>query len=332
MHDKEIRFTNTFTSFLRSIPKSDLERSKHVDANKFILEFESTESGLTPILSTTNKYTAETRDSYLLFIEAFFKIEFNLGIIPYDEITKLIYRELPEEKLTSLSELLTELYKDTLHLQSKYSQNKSHEDNKLREYEKILRHISLALTQKHEMGNIRSKEIAELKMANQNLRADYNDLQEKIQSQYNKMLTQFIGIMGIFSAILMGAFGAIQAFSNLFSNAHKLDLGIILIISSIGASGVILILYFLLNGVTKLTGNEFSGSSEDKSTLIEKHPSLMISHGILILIAFIGASLELSNVRIKFAWQGLWWLIPLFWFIYLLIALSTKKIFPSIQK
>lgn len=65
------------------------------------------------------------------------------------------------------------------------------------------------------------------------------------------MITNFITILGIFAAILMGAFGSIQAFSSLFDNAVFLDLGKLLIISSVGASSVVLILFFLLNGIAE---------------------------------------------------------------------------------
>lgn len=86
------------------------------------------------------------------------------------------------------------------------------------------------------------------------LKKQYSELKNEANKQYQSILAQFIAILGIFAAILMGAFGAIQGFTSLFSNAHKLSMGEILIISSIGASSIILILFFLLNGISKLIG------------------------------------------------------------------------------
>lgn len=258
---------------------------------------------------------------------------FDHQIIPYDKITKSVFENTPEEDLDEFTEDLHMRglsYFSVKKSTSTNDQNRDSNESDLEKmYFKILRHINLALIQKYTLMKIQLKEVEALRREQQKLINQYETLKRDAENQSRNMLTQFVTILGIFAAILMGAFGAIQGFANLFDNAHQLNLGIILIISSIGASSVLLILFFLLNGIAKLTGKNLSSTDNPDGTLIEKHPSLAISHGILILIALVGSSILLSNIKIQFAWSGFWWVLPIFWFVYLLIALSTKKMMPS---
>lgn len=252
---------------------------------------------------------------------------FNHGIIPYDRITESVFANTPVEILNKFT---ADLHKrGDIHFLSSEVEEPEEEEKVVADIDieetnveklfyKILRHIDLALVQKASFSRINTGEIENLKTDYQELNERYNKLKEDAENQYKSMLTQFITILGIFAAIMMGAFGAIQGFTSLFANAHTLSIGKIFIISSIGASSVILILFFLLNGIAKLTGRSLWSTKKENGTLIEKHPSLVIVHGILIFTSLIGASLQLSNVHINWApKEGAWWLLP---FMYLLIA------------
>ncbi|MET3657805.1 hypothetical protein [Sporosarcina psychrophila] len=254
--------------------------------------------------------------------EGFFALldELPFDLLPYAAVSQFVYSDDSEDFLyfiECLEEMITDKY-DTTEVNYKKGI-------------KMIEHMELAKQQKdhlfeehdseikkiNRLTNVfmaRSSEIGKLQKATEKLREDTEELQE----DNKRIMTNYISILGIFAAMLMGSFGSIQAFSNLFSNAHKLDLGIILIISSIGASSVILILFFLLNGIAKLTDRSLWSTKKETGTLIEKHPSLVIVHGILIFISLIGASLQLSNIHLNWApKEGAWWLLP---FIYLLIA------------
>lgn len=269
------------------------------------------------------------------FVSELEKTSFSHHIIPYDEITKSVFENTHEEDLYEFTKELRE--RGSKHFSSNTSAAESKEkalvEDPEKMYFKILRHINLALVQKYSFMSIQIKDVDKLKREHQKLSKDYKELKASAESQYRNMLTQFITILGIFAAILMGAFGAIQGFANLFDNAHELSLDTILIISSIGASSVLLILFFLLNGIAKLTGKNLSSvKNEDEESILLKHPSLTISHGILILIALIGFSIKLSNMEISFSWSGLWWLMPVLWVVYLFFAFSTKRLLPSFSK
>ena len=258
------------------------------------------------------------------FMNVIENIDFRHGIIPYDKITECVFEETPEEMLYSLTSDLHS--RGSNHFSVLGYDETNPEKEKI--FYKILRHIDLALIQKHRFATIKLKEMEKLKQDYESLNKQYEELKENADKQYRSMLTQFISILGIFSAIMMGAFGAIQSFANLFNNAKDISMGKILIISSIGASSVILILFFLLNGIAKLTDRSLANRKKEDSTLPQKYPSLLIIHGMLILIVLIGASLELSNIKIQFALQGFWWLLPLFWLAYLLMAFNKKSLWP----
>ncbi|PID03582.1 hypothetical protein CSV67_02770 [Sporosarcina sp. P2] len=260
--------------------------------------------------------------------EDFFSLlnELPFDLLPYAAVSQFIYNDDSPDIfyfIENLEEMITEEFAD----------NPQKENYK--KGIKMIEHMELAKQQKDNLYEKHEKDIQRIKTLNSIFAekssqiTKIQEMTEELQEDNRRMVTNYISILGIFAAILMGAFGAIQGFASLFNNAHELNLGTLLIISSIGASSVLLILFFLLNGIAKLTGKNLSSTNKADGTLLEKHPSLAISHGILIFIALIGASIILSNIRIQFAWSGLWWILPFLWFIYLIIALSNKKLVPS---
>lgn len=336
-----------FIAFEDLIKKFTDDRSIPTDENKgfskdFIKGFEDMSI---PNLSS-NESSSTVDDSELnftrldlqfdQFMSTLEETSFTHHIIPYDRITKSVFENTPEEDLDEFTE---DLYKrGTEHFSKKDTVGSNTTDEKIdtgedsnfeKMYFKILRHINLALVQKYTLMKIQIKEVEALKRDQQRLINQYDALKKDAESQSRNMLTQFITILGIFAAILMGAFGAIQGFANLFDNAHKLELGVLLIISSIGASSVLLILFFLLNGIAKLTDRSLSSTNKVDATTFEKHPTLVIVHGVLIFIALVGVALILSNTKIYFALEGIWWILPIFWFTFLIIATHKKNfIFP----
>jgi len=262
------------------------------------------------------------------FMAALEDADFYKCVIPYDDITECVFSNTPTEILDKFTPEL----KNRGQVYFEENKPKNPEANDYEKYfYKILRHINLAIIQKNQFINIRMKEMDKLKVELQNVKKDYMQLKVEADNQYKTMLTQYISILGIFAAILMGAFGAIQGFSSLFANAAFLNIGKLLIISSLGASSVLLILFFLLNGIAKLTKRNLHNVSPRASTF-DKHPTLIISGGILILISFTGAALELSNSNIRFSWYGLWWVLPVIWLLYFGWGLQTKSWIPFLNK
>jgi len=339
---QEEEFLMVFEDLIKTFSyDSNLETDKQKGFSKgFLLNFDSVVIESNQIqnketaASSLESYPSENPRLNKKFNEFMSVLEvtnFRHYIIPYDKITKCVFENTPQEVLDKFT---PELHRrgDSYFLHNKSTkQNEQSQMQKSEELDaeklfyKILRHIDLALVQKDTFTHLQLKEIDVLKKEQQKLIQRYEKLKNDAEVQYRNMLTQFITILGIFAAILMGAFGAIQGFTSLFANAHDLSIGKLLIISSIGASSIILILFFLLNAIAKLTNRKLWSNNKEDANLLEKHPSLVITHGILIFILLVGASLELSSIRIQFAWQGLWWIIPFLWISYLITATHKKN-------
>lgn len=225
--------------------------------------------------------------------------------------------------------MLEELVEKTFH-------NK--EDENYPKCIKLIEHIELAQQQKDALFQKQEKEIQRMKKLNAVILTELDKIKEisntvkelqnttrQLHNSNEGMISNFISILGILAAILMGAFGAIEGFTSLFDNAHKISIGKLLILSSIGASSIILILFFLLNAIAKLTERSLANSNSPK--LIKKHPVLVISLHVLIGISLIGAALELSNVHLQITWQAIWWLFPICWLIFVIVTYkkNTKR-------
>lgn len=327
--DKEIEFIQTLEDLIETFSNSQLPVNKQSADNRNPLENlmalmrqgqEMSATGADQVYEYPDAKKLDRR--FGAFIQHIETTSFHLDIIPYDKITECVFNKTPPEMLNKFTDELRNRGKEHF-VNSTPPESSSHEINFL----KIMRHIDLALVQKDSFTKIKLKEMDTLKHNYRELDIRYTNLKDEADRQYKNMLTQFISILGIFAAILMGAFGAIQGFTNLFDNAKDLPIGKLLIISSIGASSVILILFFLLNAIAKLTERSLSSIGKKKGTWHEKYPSLVIIHAILILIVFIGASLELSNISLQFAWQGFWWLFPISWLLYIVLATYKKDPF-----
>ncbi|WP_127742070.1 hypothetical protein [Niallia taxi] len=248
--------------------------------------------------------------------------QFPIDILPYAAISQFVYNNHLED-FTYFFEQLTDGVYDVA----------DSNDPNFKKYLKLLEHMELADQQKVALFNKQKEEIEKLKRFNSTYEASANELKQvtkkidELQETSKNMTTNFISILGIFAGILMGAFGALQGFTSLFANADKLSLGKLLIISSISASSVILILFLLLNGVAKLTNKSLSSSTRSDDNIFNRHPTLIIIYGILILISLVGSALELSNTVINYAPEGYWWIVPGVWFIYFITVLKTKKFF-----
>src|SRR5699024_4154438 len=88
----------------------------------------------------------------------------------------------------------------------------------------------------------------------------------------------FISILGIFAAIMMATFGAIQGFTAIFSNENNYSLTTIILISCFGLFALISILYILLYSISRLIDKEL-GHEVWSNNIFLKYP--IYSHTIV---------------------------------------------------
>ena len=121
--------------------------------------------------------------------------------------------------------------------------------------EATLRHVELAITQKEYIDKNIEAANKTLKKINNEFKEIDNEL-KKIQDTKSKIYTDFITILGIFTAITFAIFGGLQLIGNCLGNlTGKITLskiGGILIIASVILLSVYLILIALMIGLSKL--------------------------------------------------------------------------------
>src|SRR5699024_10830261 len=93
---------------------------------------------------------------------------------------------------------------------------------------KIIQDTELAISQKQSLYEDLKDEIYTL-----------DSIVHNATQQYDNMMSNFISILGIFAAIMMATFGAIQGFTAIFSNENNYSLTTIILISCFGLFALI---------------------------------------------------------------------------------------------
>lgn len=271
-------------------------------------------------------------ENFKNFIEKINDANFKQGVIPYSIITELVYTEtkFDKELYDIFVDKLTEDWKNY----SKVNQDIDPETE--RAILKIKEHIRLSIIQnryiKDNLRNTFKKTYDKYENLDDKLtevESDLNKYTEKqkelgkeLQEVTNKLVVKFITILGIFAAMIMGAIGSFQGFTSMFVNAESLPIGKILIISSVGASGVSLILFLLLYSLAKLTSFKFSNCNcqkrsggilsikdtikdslfgkreiECNCSLFNKYPTIFLLHYVYYYVAVTGFVFMYFNFR-----------------------------------
>ncbi|PAD17423.1 hypothetical protein [Shouchella clausii] len=179
--------------------------------------------------------------------------------IPYSKITDTLFNVVKNEEFLDL--IGDTIQKNWEH----YNLNYKPDEDLRHKFFKLNEHISLSVIQRNHINDRLQSKLEEVewqlsffKKRVALYKRELDEVREEAQLKTNSMITQFIGILGIFSAVLMGAFGSIQGFTSLFNNANNIPLGKLIVISSLGCITVIFILFFLLHSLGKMTGFNLS--------------------------------------------------------------------------
>lgn len=223
--------------------------------------------------------------------------EVNPTLIPYEDITNIIFADY-DSKYTEFpfTERLKNDYENLI--TRKFSESDAEEETKIRTIiknlynpessapkpklkineedknsilvvYKIIQHTQLAITQKQNLY--------------ESLERQVDNLEEHVNiaaNKYDNMTSNFISILGIFAAIMMATFGAIQGFSAIYTNESQYNMTQILLISSFGLFALISVIYLLLYSISKLVDKEFGQDIYYQKNIFIKHP--IYSHTVLI--------------------------------------------------
>lgn len=188
------------------------------------------------------------------------------------------------------------------------------EDNKqeIIVFYKIIEHLRLAINQKNGLYTEQKIDILNL-----------TDKINQTKETYDSMISNYISILGILAAILMTAFGGIQAFTAIYNKSNGFSVVDSVIIACIGFLGIILMIFMLLNGISKLAGKSIS-SNNGKGRWFQRHPTLLYSFTILSSIIIILLTYKMVIYKPVYSHYWLFYAIPVCYII--LLICTIKKI------
>jgi len=181
---------------------------------------------------------------------------------------------------------------------------------------KIYEHLELAQQQLDSLFSTHEQKISEIEDAIievENLKKDNEEFVEKLEElelEIQKSTSSYISILGIFAAILLGAFGAMQGFTSLFNNIHRTTIGNLVIISGLSGLVVVSILYILIFSLAKLTGRNLK-SNNGATRMVFQYPLISITFLILLIILTSGIAIELSSNKIVNDDSWVFWIMPI---------------------
>src|SRR5699024_8189664 len=251
--------------------KKEQEKRKNLLIKKLLEECKEVNPTLIPYEKITNVIFAEYEgyDNDSPFVERF-----------KNEYEKYIINNFSFKPLENTERSLKIIKNDDKVSHMKNLINKDDENAILVIY-KIIQHTELAISQKQSLY--------------ENLKNDINYLDSNVfdaTNKYDNMMSNFISILGIFAAIMMATFGAIQGFSAIYSNENNYNFATIILISCFGLFALISILYILLYSISKLVDKELRNVNYYHSNVFTKYH--VYSHTMLII--FIENLLSLTHL------------------------------------
>lgn len=218
--------------------------------------------------------------------------------IPYAAITRVVF-SLANPQPEKVQEL--QYFRDKYIEKIKSSPNAVH---KRANINKFVEHVELAVMQKSSLYEEHKTKIDYLNQQIEKIQGSITEFNkakkeiDKIREEYNNMTRDFVGIMGISSAIVFAVFGGLQQIGSIGQNLYNTPLHKILIFSGVSALILTFVVFMAFNAIARMTGLNLSSCNCaegecSKRNPIHKHPTLfamvwifstMIASGVLILI------------------------------------------------
>jgi len=157
------------------------------------------------------------------------------------------------------------------------------------------------------------------------------------QKKLDNSTSEFISMLGIFSALIFGVFGGFEAFKTIFTNIDKASVDMVIIDSSILLLGLIILIFLLIQSISILSGKNFlacgcKNISECDHKFYERYPLFSFSIGLFLFTLLLGLLCK-ENIKLPLnlkletvlSYLGLIILIIMSWFIGRNIYKKIKK-------
>ncbi|MBO1214600.1 hypothetical protein J3T78_07255 [Staphylococcus nepalensis] len=279
------------------------------------------ESGIAPLLKS--KFDSFVLEKYSL------KNHFNKEL-DMDEIEDLdsIFRDNSSIEQGEIEIDINEIkiiYKMFEHIELAEAQKLNlfiHQKEKIKSISHSLDSQNEQLEQQEKLVKSQNKKIKK----QQKLVKSQQELVKSNEKIYSKVMSSFISILGIFSAILMGAFGGIKGFTSLFStNKNLIDLTII---ATMGFIMLMIFTFLLLNSISKMTGEKLYEKAKS-NWWFTRHPTLIISLSLAFCILFLLTFSKYHEAINKTLQINNFWLIVILsllpFFIFVILSFRFRK-------
>lgn len=214
---------------------------------------------------------------------------------PYDYITQYIFEhdglDNPDESTIMFEALKTKC------LDTGFIKKDDEMDIFLKS---IIRHIKLAIIQQ----NYIEKKTKELLQKTNKIDKKVEESIKEIGNlglSKSELYTDFIAILGIFSALLFGLFVGFDVFKELIASmSANSKISRSLIMGSLMLLGLSTLIFLLFEGISKLTGRNMKSCCKDtfcKHNIYQRYPVFFISLVILTIIILVSGAAMILNLN-----------------------------------
>lgn len=178
----------------------------------------------------------------------------------------------------------------------------------LKSFEK---HYKLAEIQKKHIENMFSEMKKDVKEA--------EDKVNEIKDIKSTIYTEFIAILGIFSALLFGMFVGFDTFKELIAGiTSNVKISRVVILGSLMLLGLNFLVFLLFEGIGKLSNREIKSccsKTDCNCSIVKKHPMFMLSNAVLLGILLLASVVMIINS------EGMIYSTNYKWFFVIIIVL-----------
>lgn len=236
-----------------------------------------------------HKYSEVSRYIYSLDDSEIDVLAVNLNLI-----VKFAKDKNEEDIILNINKLID--HTDLAHFQRK------HIENEVKKNERLLRGIHRSTLKVRTESKKLTEELLETK---KELDENFNKITTDIDNHKSSTYTQFVTILGIFTAITFGVFGGMEILGNVMSNIVEVRIAKLLIFSSLIIGSILTILYILLTGISNIIGLPnrscgCEGNSKCNHTPFQKHPIYftgMITTSYLFVIGIVTHGYNTNNLK-----------------------------------
>ncbi|MEG0285475.1 MAG: hypothetical protein RR494_06025 [Vagococcus sp.] len=240
----------------------------------------------------------------------------NVADAPYPEITDYVLTKEEDINIDSIID--------------NYTNDRADRFNDLEGWDKFSKsfekHYKLAEIQKKHIANMFSEMKQDVK--------DAEDKVNEIKDIKSTIYTEFIAILGIFSALLFGMFVGFDTFKELIAGiTSNVKISRVIILGSLMLLGLNFLVFLLFEGIAKLSNRSVKSCCNEAKcncSLLEKHPIFLSSTIILSMIMLIASSVMILNadgMLYSNTYKGLFLIIIVLLLLILLVVMITEILY-----